>query len=110
MSPRVPSHYVGLEDDTPTHWLAFLEEGAYGVMDESQPLPIFPDPDVHKAFVLLRRPADSQLADDRFVVECPACHDGVLSTHPVVEDALVVAFKHRLSNLSGASLDALLSS
>ena len=71
-------------------------------------VPLFPDPDVHSSMVLLRRSSGTDLADDRFLVVCPACPDAPLYQCGDFTAACVYAFTHRLENLGGQDLDQLL--
>jgi hypothetical protein len=99
-----------LDDDTPTHWLFLGIEESLVYDSEARPVCIFPDTDVHKAFVLLRRDLPGSPGDDYFAVVCPACPTGDVSRHDDPGSALQSAFLHRLQNLAGVDLELLLRS
>lgn len=73
----------------------------------SRRLPLYPDPDVHMAMVLLERSNPPVSLDDRYVVVCPAHHFGPVSAHDDLDSALGAAFRHRVSFLTGSDLDEL---
>jgi hypothetical protein len=75
--------------------------------DASRPVTLYPDPDVHKAMVLLRRADPGVDRDDVWAVVCPACHFGAISEHGDLRAAIQAAFTHRLDNLMGSDLDEL---